>query len=110
MLRELEAFVDCVEPVDYIDSEALDRLARDETWAKKLEDDLFMKEFVGYMDYQTRKYFTLRMEGHSWRHIGQLFGISSHVAEQRYSDGIRRAVRNLLKDNPSLRPDKNQKA
>ena len=103
VLRELELFVTKMELAEYFDPEVLAHLARDETWSRKLEDDVFIKEFVNIMDLQTRQFYKLRSDGYKWREIGALFHISKHHAEVSYKEGLYRAIARLLKENPSLR-------
>ncbi len=110
VLRELERFLANVEPAEYFDPEVLARLARDETWSRKMEDNLFIREFVNLMDLQTRQFYKLRSEGYKWREIGELFQMSAHHAKVSFDEGFQRALAQLLKDNPSLKLVKGKKA
>ncbi|MCI0627001.1 MAG: alpha/beta fold hydrolase [Acidobacteria bacterium] len=110
VLRELERFLANVEPAEYFDPEVLARLARDETWSRKMEDNLFIRDFVNLMDLRTRQFYKLRSEGYKWREIGELFQMSAHHAKVSFDEGFQRALAQLLKDNPSLKLVKGKKA
>jgi RNA polymerase sigma factor (sigma-70 family) len=110
VLRELEHFLANADPAEYFDPEVLAHLARDETWSRKMEDDLFMVQFAKIMDLQTRQFYRLRCEGYKWREIGKLFQMSAHHAKVYFDEGIQRALVQLLKANPSLKLVKCKKA
>jgi DNA-directed RNA polymerase specialized sigma24 family protein len=50
-----------------------------------LEQKLLIDEFLMQCDPATRDMFCRRIEGFSWKEIGQSYRISSHAAESRFS-------------------------
>jgi len=63
---------------------------------KTLEMKIFIDEFLTHCDPAIRDVFYRRMEGYSWREVGQVYRISSHAAESKFSQALQK-VRSKLR-------------
>lgn len=61
----------------------------------ELERKILIDELLTSGDDVTRDVFYRRVEGLSWDEIGDSYGRSSHAAESRFSEGIRRLAKRL---------------
>jgi RNA polymerase sigma factor (sigma-70 family) len=61
----------------------------------RAEAALLLDEIMGICDRLTREVALRRLEGLSWKEIGEHYGISGHAAEARFSKALDRARKRL---------------
>ena len=79
--------------------ESLDVEAEDQISQRDLaraEAALLLDEIMAVCDRLTREIAFRRIEGFSWKEIGERYGLSSHAAEARFSKALDHA-RKMLK-------------
>ncbi len=76
------------------DLEQLPR-ARDSKTARDLELSSQVKEAIQNMDDWTRKVWTARQYGYSWREIAEYIGLSEHQAKLRFRYALRKLAARL---------------
>jgi DNA-directed RNA polymerase specialized sigma24 family protein len=64
-------------------------------YSEKFELKVLADEFVTRCDPVTRDMFYRRIEGFSWREIGEFYGISAHAAEARFSKNLNKVRKRL---------------
>jgi RNA polymerase sigma factor (sigma-70 family) len=69
--------------------------ARDTKSPRDLEDSIHLKEVVQNMDDWTRKVWTARQYGYSWREIAEHMGLSEHQAKLRFRYALRKLAARL---------------
>jgi RNA polymerase sigma factor (sigma-70 family) len=69
--------------------------ARDTKSPRALEDSIQVKEVVRNMDDWTRKVWTARQYGYSWREIAEHMGLSEHQAKLRFRYALRKLAARL---------------
>ena len=69
--------------------------ARDTKSPRALEDSIQIKEVVRNMDDWTRKVWTARQYGYSWREIAEHTGLSEHQAKLRFRYALRKLAARL---------------
>ena len=69
--------------------------ARDTKSPRTLEDSIQVKEVVRNMDDWTRKVWTARQYGYSWREIAEHMGLSEHQAKLRFRYALRKLAARL---------------
>ena len=77
---------------------SLDTQAENQIWHRDLmraEAALLLDEIMGTCDRLTREVAFRRLEGLSWKEIGEQFGLSGHAAEVRFSKALDRARKRL---------------
>jgi len=62
-----------------------------------IEDDLLIKELMGYMDKRTRRMFSLRMMGCSWDEIARPLKNTANNAQVLFNQGLKKVRRRVLK-------------
>ena len=78
--------------------ESLDAQAENRIWHRDLlraEAALLLDEIMGICDRLTREVAFRRIEGFSWKEIGEQYGLSGHAAEARFSKALDRARKRL---------------
>ncbi len=60
-----------------------------------IELKVFVGEFLAKCDSVTRDMFYRRMQGFSWKEIARAHGISTHAAESKFSQALRRMRKKL---------------
>lgn len=78
--------------------ESLDAQADKQIWHRDLvraEAALLLDEIMGTCDRLTREVAFRRLEGLSWKEIGERYGLSSHAVEARFSKALDRARKRL---------------
>jgi len=78
--------------------ESLDAQTENQNWHLELvraEAALLLDEIMGTCDRLTREVAFRRLEGLSWKEIGERLGLSSHAAEARFSKALDRARKRL---------------
>jgi RNA polymerase sigma factor (sigma-70 family) len=87
--------------IQYVESvEALEK--PDDSWASMLENEIQLKELLGYLDPKAREMLMGRIAGHSWKEIGESLGLTAHNAEVQFAYAIKNARRRLF----GVGPDK----
>lgn len=81
----------------------LERLegARDTEWVSELERAITVKQIIGYMDEWTRRVWSARQYGYSWKEISGRLGLSEHQTKMRFRRGVektRDAMTQLLRE------------
>jgi RNA polymerase sigma factor (sigma-70 family) len=69
--------------------------ARDTKSPRTMEDSIQVKEVVRSMDDWTRKVWTARQYGYSWREIAEHMGLSEHQAKLRFRYALRKLAARL---------------
>ena len=69
--------------------------ARDTKSPRALEDSIQVKEVVQNMDDWTRKVWTARQYGYSWRETAEHMGLSEHQAKLRFRYALRKLAARL---------------
>ena len=69
--------------------------ARDTKSPRTMEDSIQVKEVVRNMDDWTRKVWTARQYGYSWREIAEHMGLSEHQAKLRFRYALRKLAARL---------------
>ena len=69
--------------------------ARDLKSSRDLEHSIQVKEVVQNMDDWTRKVWTARQYGYSWREIAEHMGLSEHQAKLRFRYALRKLAARL---------------
>ena len=69
--------------------------ARDTKSPRALEDSIQVKEVVQNMDGWTRKVWTARQYGYSWREIAEHVGLGEQAAKVRFHHALRRLAARL---------------
>ena len=62
-----------------------------------IEDELLVDELMTFMDEDTRRMFTLRKLGYSWKAIARILNTTANNAQVRYDQGLKRARYRLLR-------------
>jgi DNA-directed RNA polymerase specialized sigma24 family protein len=78
--------------------ETLDAQAENQLWRSNLvraEAALLLDEIMSTCDRLTREVAFRRLEGLSWKEIGERYGLSGHAAEARFSKALDRARKRL---------------
>jgi DNA-directed RNA polymerase specialized sigma24 family protein len=64
-----------------------------------IEDDLLIKELMGYMDKRTRHMFSLRMMGCSWNEIARTLKNTANNTQVLFNQGLKKVRRRIMKLN-----------
>ncbi len=62
-----------------------------------IEDNLLIKELMGYMDERTKRMFSLRMMGYSWKEISRILNTTANSAQVLFNQGLKVARRRVLR-------------
>ncbi len=76
-----------------LDVEAEDLISQGDL--ARAEASLLLDEIMAVCDRLTREVAFRRLEGLSWKEIGERYGLSGHAAEARYSKALDRARKRL---------------
>ena len=60
-------------------------------------------QLMGYMNERTRRTYSLKHMGHSWDHVGRMFGITANNAHALFNYGLKMVRRRVMK--PKSPPD-----
>ncbi|HWY70317.1 MAG TPA: sigma-70 family RNA polymerase sigma factor [Terriglobales bacterium] len=63
--------------------------------AQNFEEKILVDELLTRCDPVTRDMFIRRNQGFSWKEIGEIYSISAHAAESRFSQALQRVRRKL---------------
>ena len=78
--------------------------ARDEDWARDLDNDLLIKELLRRMDDWTRTVFMELRYGYSWKKIAKHLGMTVQQATMRFRYNIDKLRRQIEGENPEEKP------
>ena len=87
-----------IQYVESLESLENERVELDRNWVSMLENEIHLKQLLGYVDPKTREMLMRRISGESWAEVGKHFGISAHNAEVQFANGIKKARGRLLGD------------
>ena len=97
-----------LETIEFVPSTLdLDRMAsaRDTQWVSELERAITVKQIIGHMDEWTRRVWSGRQYGYSWKEISRRLGLSEQQAKMRFRRGLEktrgRLIELLRHQNPS---------
>jgi len=62
-----------------------------------IEDELLIKELMGYMNERTRRMFSLRMSGYSWKEIARRLRTTVNNAQVLFNYGLGKARSRIMK-------------
>jgi hypothetical protein len=62
-----------------------------------VENELLIKELMGYMDERTKHMFTLRMMGYSWNEIARLLKNTANSAQVLFNQGLTKARSRVMR-------------
>jgi DNA-directed RNA polymerase specialized sigma24 family protein len=62
-----------------------------------IEDELLIKELMGYMDERTKRMFSLRMMGYSWKEIARILKNTANSAQVLFNQGLKKARSRVMK-------------
>ena len=74
--------------------------ARDSGWASELEHAIAVKQIIGHMDEWTKRVWSARQYGYSWREISSRLGLNEQQTKMRFHRGLektREAVTKALR-------------
>ena len=71
--------------------------------SRSLDDDILVGQLMGYMNEGMRRSYTLRNMGHSWNHVGRMFGKTANNAHALFNYGLKMVRRRVMK--PKSPPD-----
>lgn len=88
-----------LQAIRYVPSAAdLDRIASasDTQWVSDLERAITVKEIIAHMDEWTRKVWSARQYGYSWKEIAKHLGLSEQQAKMRFRYGLEKTKNRLI--------------
>jgi DNA-directed RNA polymerase specialized sigma24 family protein len=62
--------------------------ARDTQWVSDLERAITVKEIMSHMDERTRRVWSARQYGYSWKEISRRLGLSEQQTKMRFRRGL----------------------
>jgi len=71
--------------------------------SRSLDEDVLVGQLMGYMNERTRRTYSLKHMGHSWDHVGRMFGITANNAHALFNYGLKMVRRRVMK--PKSPPD-----
>ena len=83
--------------VESVESVANANIGTQQDWVSILEDEIYLKQMLCYLDERTRDMLMRRISGDSWAEIGSRLGISTHNAEVQFANGAKKARSRLLR-------------
>ena len=83
--------------VESVESVASVNIGTQQDWASILEDEIYLKQLLCFLDERTRDLLIRRISGESWAEIGRHMGISTHNAEVQFANGAKKARGRLLR-------------
>jgi RNA polymerase sigma factor (sigma-70 family) len=78
--------------------------ARDEDWARDLENDLLIKELLRRMDGWTRTVWMELRYGYSWKKIAKHLGMTVQQVKMRFRYNIEKLRRQIEDEDPRKQP------
>ena len=89
-----EGRIQYVESVEFVASA---NIGTQQDWVSILEDEIYLKQLLCFLDERTRDMLMRRISGDSWAEIGRRLGISTHNAEVQFANGAKKARIRLLR-------------
>jgi hypothetical protein len=83
--------------VESVESVANANIGTQQDWVSILEDEIYLKQMLCFLDERTRDMLMRRISGDSWAEIGRRLGISTHNAEVQFANGAKKARSRLLR-------------
>ena len=83
--------------VESVESVASANIGTQQDWVSILEDEIYLKQMLCFLDEKTRDMLMRRISGDSWAEIGSRLGISTHNAEVQFANGAKKARSRLLR-------------
>ena len=83
--------------VESVESVANANIGTQQDWVSILEDEIYLKQMLCFLDERTRDMLMRRISGDSWAEIGSRLGISTHNAEVQFANGAKKARSRLLR-------------
>src|SRR5258708_3677074 len=83
--------------VESVESVAGANIGTQQDWVSILEDEIYLKQMLCFLDERTRDMLMRRISGDSWAEIGSRLGISTHNAEVQFANGAKKARSRLLR-------------
>jgi hypothetical protein len=83
--------------VESVESVANASIGTLQDWVSILEDEIYLKQMLCFLDERTRDMLMRRISGDSWAEIGSRLGISTHNAEVQFANGAKKARSRLLR-------------
>jgi hypothetical protein len=83
--------------VESVESVANANVGTQQDWVSILEDEIYLKQMLCFLDERTRDMLMRRISGDSWAEIGSRLGISTHNAEVQFANGAKKARSRLLR-------------
>ena len=77
--------------MDSVESFANANIGTQQDWVSILEDEIYLKQMLCFLDERTRDMLMRRISGDSWAEIGRRLGISTHNAEVQFANGAKKA-------------------
>jgi hypothetical protein len=62
-----------------------------------VDNNLLIKELMGYMDERTRRMYSLRHMGYSWNEIAPVFKNTANIAQVLFNQGVKKVRRQVMK-------------
>jgi hypothetical protein len=62
-----------------------------------VDNNLLIKELMGYMDERTRRMYSLRHMGYSWNEIAPVFKNTANIAQVLFNQGVKKVRRHVMK-------------
>jgi DNA-directed RNA polymerase specialized sigma24 family protein len=78
--------------------------ARDEDWARSLDNHVLIKELLRRMDEWTRMVWMERRYGYSWRKIAKHLGMNEHQLKMRFRYNLEKLRRQIDAENGGATP------
>lgn len=88
-----EGRIQYVESVEFVASV---NIGTQQDWVSILENEIYLKQLLCFLDERTQEMLMRRISGDSWAEIGEHFGISAHNAEVQFANGAKKARGRLL--------------
>jgi DNA-directed RNA polymerase specialized sigma24 family protein len=95
---------DTIEFLPSADDLAELKYARDEDWARSIENHLLIKELLRRMDEWTRTAWMERKGGYSWKKIAKHLGMNEHQLKMRFRYNIEKLRRQIGGENGGATP------
>ena len=86
-----------IQYVESVESVASANIGSQQDWVSILEDEIYLKQLLCFLDERTRDVLMRRISGDSWAEIGSRLGISTHNAEVQFANGAKKARSRLLR-------------
>ena len=86
-----------IQYVDSVESVANAKIGAQDDWVSILDNEIYFKQLLCYLDERTRDMLMSRISGDSWAEIAKRFEISAHNAEVQSANGAKKARSRFLR-------------